>query len=144
MIGIIVVSHGNIGCEMVGAAQRIIPEATHMCGVPVESDDPPEFIRQQIAEAMQKVNQNEGVLILTDMFGGTPSNICLSFLEPGKTEVVSGFNLPMLIKLANMRSNADFNDTVNFIQQYGQRNIVIASHVLDGRIHKLEIHTEAK
>jgi len=137
MIGIVVVSHGNIGREMVNATQGIIPEATHMCGVSVESNDPPESIRQQIGEAMRKVDQGDGVLILTDMFGGTPSNICLSFLEPAKIEVISGFNLPMLIKLANLKENADFQDTVNFIQQYGQRNIVIASRVLNGRAHKL-------
>jgi len=144
MIGVVVVSHGNIGCEMVNATRRIIPEAAHLCSVPVESDDPPESIRKQVAEAILKVGSDNGVLILTDMFGGTPSNICLSFLEPGRTEVVSGFNLPMLIKLASIKDDADFNDTINFIQQYGQRNIVIASHVLDGRIHRSEVQTEAE
>ena len=133
MIGIVVVAHGNIGVEMVIATKRIIPEAEHLVGVAVESNDPPSSIRQQISDAIQRVNTNEGVLILTDMFGGTPSNICLSFLNDEKTEVISGVNLPMLIKVANMRENHTFDDIVPFIQQYGQRNIVIASHVLDGR-----------
>ncbi len=136
MIGIVVVSHGNIGCEMVAATRRIIPEATHMCGVAVESNDPPESIRRQICDAVASVDGGAGVIILTDMFGGTPSNICLSFLAPSRVEVVSGFNLPMLVKLANIKSDADFADTVNFIQQYGQRNIVIASRVLAGNVSR--------
>jgi mannose PTS system EIIA component len=130
MIGIVIVSHGNIGCEMVAATSRIIPEIRHMCGVSVESNDPPESIRQQIADAIRTVDAGDGVLILTDMFGGTPSNVCLSFLAPSTIEVVSGFNLPMLIKLANLKPDADFQETIHFIQQYGQRNIVIASEVL--------------
>lgn len=134
MIGIVVVSHGNIGREMVAATRRIFPEAAHLCGVAVESNDPPESIRRQVAEAVASVDRGSGVLILTDMFGGTPSNICLSFLEPRRVEVVSGFNLPMLIKLASLKADANFVDTATFIQQYGQRNIVIASHVLAGHI----------
>ena len=139
MIGVVIVSHGNIGCEMVNATNRIIPEVKHMYGVAIDSDDPPESIRQQIEKAIRTVDDGDGVLILTDMFGGTPSNICLSFLDNTKTEVISGFNMPMLIKLANLSGDADFDDTVNFIQQYGQRNIVIASHVLSGRKRKQKI-----
>ncbi|HPQ80170.1 MAG TPA: PTS sugar transporter subunit IIA [bacterium] len=134
MIGVVAVSHGNIGIEMIAATRRIFPDATHMCGVSVESNDPPESIRAQIATAVKQVDRDEGVLILTDMFGGTPSNICLSFLSPSRIEVVSGFNLPMLIKLAGLKRGSDFEDTVKFIQQYGQRNIVIASKVLAGNI----------
>lgn len=131
MIGIVVVAHGNIGLDMVAAAHRIIPDAAHIVGVAVESNDPPQSIRQQIVAAMDEVNADEGMLILTDMFGGTPSNICLSFLKQNMVEVISGVNLPMLIKLANMRETMSFEDVVPFIQQYGQRNIVIASHVLN-------------
>ena len=132
MIGVVVVSHSYIGCEMVKATSRIIPESSHMRGVAIESNDPPDLIRKQISEAIREVDQGDGVLILTDMFGGTPSNICLSFLNPSKIEVISGFNLPMLIKLAHLSKDANFDDTVKFIQQYGQRNIVIASQVLSG------------
>lgn len=136
MIGVVVVSHGNIACEMVNATRRIIPDAVHLTGVAVESDNPPDYIRQQIGLAINKVDSGNGVLILTDMFGGTPSNICLSFLNPSKVEVISGFNLPMLIKLANLRKEANFIETANFIQQYGQKNIVLASDVLNGQILK--------
>ena len=130
MIGIVIVSHSNIGCEMVQVTQRIIPETKHMRGVSVESNDPPESIRREISDAIESVNQGDGVLILTDMFGGTPSNICLTFLDPDNTEVISGFNMPMLIKLANLKQGAKFSETAQFIKQYGQRNIVIASEVL--------------
>ena len=121
---------------MVCATTRIIPEANHMRGVAIESNDPPESIRKQIAEAVKGVDQGDGILILTDMFGGTPSNICMTFLEPQKVEVVSGFNMPMLIKLANIKSDAGLMETVHFIQKYGQRNIVIASEVLAGKERK--------
>jgi PTS system mannose-specific IIA component len=133
MIGIVVVSHNNIGFEMINATCRIIPEAKHMKAVSIESNDPPESIRQQISEAVQKVNQGDGILILTDMFGGTPSNICMTFLKPEMVEIISGFNMPMLIKLARLEPNADLIETVHFIQKYGQRNIVIASEVLAGK-----------
>lgn len=136
MIGIVAVSHGNIALEMVKTTRRIFPDAGHITAVSVESNDPPESIRRQIAEALQSVGRGDGVLILTDMFGGTPSNICLSFLEPKHIEVISGFNLPMLVKLANLKQDANFADTVAFIEHYGQRNIVIASQVLAGRVRK--------
>jgi mannose PTS system EIIA component len=130
MIGVVVVAHGIIGCEMVAAVRRIIPDIKHITGLSVESDDPPDSIRQSVSESIERVNDGDGVLILTDMFGGTPSNICLSFLEPQRIEVISGFNLPMLIKLANLKPKDDFSSTTKFIQEYGQRNIVIASDVL--------------
>ena len=130
MIGVVVVSHNNIGCEMVSATQKIIPDIKHLRGVAVNSNDPPDSIRREIEDAIHSVDQGDGVLILTDMFGGTPSNVCLSFLDPERREVISGFNMPMLIKLANMKPDARFSDTAQFIKQYGQRNIVIASEVL--------------
>ena len=131
MIGILVVAHGNIGREMVDATKRIIPDVKHLYWVSVESDDPPEQIRQQISEGIKKATHDEGrVLILTDMFGGTPSNICLSFLKSNRIEIISGFNLPMLIKLANLSNDKKFNEIANFIKEYGQKNIVIAGDVL--------------
>ncbi len=130
MVGVIVVTHGHIGCEMITATKRIIPDSDHMIGIPIESDDPPEHIRQQIIDGIKLVDHGQGILILTDMFGGTPSNICLSFLNNKNIEVISGVNLPMLIKLASLDPNTEFRTTIDFIQQYGQRNIVIASHIL--------------
>ncbi len=139
MIGVVVVAHGNIGCEMVTAVKRIIPDMKHMTGLSVESDDPPDSIRNNVSKSIDRVDDGDGVLILTDMFGGTPSNICLSFLEPHRIEVISGFNLPMLIKLANLKPRDDFPETTKFIQQYGQRNIVIASDVLSCCEHRQSV-----
>ena len=134
MIGVVVVAHLDIGKEMVAATRQIIPEAEHFISVSVERNEPPNTIREKISQAMDKVDKSEGVIILTDMFGGTPSNVCLSFLSKPKVEVVSGFNLPMLIKLASFKKESSFEDVISFIQQYGQRNIVIASQVLTGRV----------
>lgn len=139
MIGIVVVAHGMIGCEMVGTIRKIFPEVSHIEGVPALQDETPEVLRKKVAEAISNVDQGKGVLILTDMFGGTPSNICLSFLESSRVEVVSGVNLPMLIKLANINPEANLKDTTIFIQQYGQRNIVIASNVLAGNTKRHEV-----
>lgn len=141
MIGIVVVAHSNIGCEMVYATQRIIPDAKHLIGVAVESNDPPQLIRKQINDAIEQIDSSDGLLIMTDMFGGTPSNICLTFLNRERTEIISGVNLPMLIKLANWREQLHFDDIVPFIQQYGQRNIVIASHVLAGHTKRTTTQT---
>ena len=134
MVGILVVTHGNIGKEMVNAVRRILPDATHLMGVAVESNDPPARLREQVNQEIDKIQGSEGVLLLTDMFGGTPSNICLSFLRSPNIEVISGVNLPMLIKLASMRQRMPFHELVSFVQQYGQRNIVVASRVLDGHM----------
>jgi PTS system mannose-specific IIA component len=131
MIGVVAVAHGNIGCEMVHAVRRIIEDCPHLTAVAVESNDPPESIREQITAAVHSVDHGDGIIILSDMFGGTPSNISLSLLEQDRVEVVSGFNLPMLIKLAQLPGDANVAETVRFIQQYGQRNIVIASDVLE-------------
>lgn len=134
MVGVIIVAHMGIGKEMVAAVQKIIPETVNFVPLCVEQDEPPAAIHEKISQAIDKVDAPEGVLILTDMFGGTPSNVCLSFLKRPKTEVICGFNLPMLIKLASFHREASFEEIATFIQQYGQRNIVIASHVLSGRI----------
>ncbi len=134
MVGVVVVAHMGIGKEMVSAVKKIIPEAQNFSYLCVEQDEPPNEIRDKINSAIEKVDSPDGILILTDMFGGTPSNVCLSFLSRPKTEVICGFNLPMLIKLAGFHREANFEEIATFIQQYGQRNIVIASHVLSGRI----------
>lgn len=132
MIGIVVVTHGAIGIEMVKATRQIIPAVQKLEGVVVNSDQPPEEIRQNVKDAIQRASSPDGVLILTDMFGGTPSNICLSCLSNEKIEVISGFNLPMLIKLASLQNEAKIEEVVPFIKKYGQKNIVIANQILHG------------
>ena len=136
MIGIVVVAHLGIANEMVSATQQIIPESKNMVGVSVQQNEAPETIRNKITTAINSINNTDGILILTDMFGGTTSNVCLSFLSEPNIEVISGVNLPMLVKLASFGQTATFKETTAFIQEYGQRNIVIASDVLTGHSKK--------
>ena len=134
MVGVVVVSHTNIGKEMVIATKKIIPDCRNIVSLAIESDMPPEANRNLIRQAIEQVGTSNGVILLTDMFGGTPSNLCMSFLKKGEIEVISGFNLPMLIKLANYRNKIPFNELPPFIKNYGQKNIVIASEVLEGKV----------
>lgn len=132
MIGIVVVSHGMIGVEMVRVAHSIVKESSLMAGVALEHDENVDLIRKKISAAIQEVSQGDGVLLLTDMFGGTPANLALSFLEENKVEVITGVNLPMIIKLANFREKKPLSEIAAFIRDYGQRNIALAGEVLKG------------
>ena len=134
MIGVVVVSHGNIAKEMVRTVKDIVPETTQVAGVAIDSNEQTQVNRQIIASAIAEVNTDEGILLLTDMFGGTPSNLCLSFLNTGNIEVVSGVNLPMLIKLSAERATRDLKTLATFMKEYGKKNIVIASEVLNGEM----------
>src|SRR3989338_6371950 len=133
MVGIIVVSHDNIAHEMVAVTKKILRDADGILAVAIGQDSPVEANRQKIGEAIKHVDKGKGVLLLSDMFGGTPSNLCLSFLGRPRLEVISGINLPMLIKLAGEKNRSSFEDLVEFIQDYGRKNIVIASKVLEGK-----------
>lgn len=134
MIGIVVVSHDNIAREMTETAKKILQESEGIVDIAIDSNAPVDSNRKKISEAIQKVDTGDGVLILSDMFGGTPSNLCLSFLGKSKLEVISGLNLPMLIKLVSDRNKLSFEELPEFIRDYGRRNIVIASHVLEGKL----------
>lgn len=132
MIGTVVVAHGNIGIEMVRVARSIVTDAAPMVGVALEHDENVETIRQKIRAAISEVDRDGGVLLLSDMFGGTPSNLCLSFLQEGKVEVITGVNLPVLIKLASFRGDKPLAQVALFIKEYGQKNIALAGEVLKG------------
>ena len=101
MVGVVIVTHGNMAMELIKTADFIVGRVESITGLCVDPQASSETIRQDIEQAISNVDQGAGVLILTDMFGGTPSNISLSFLESGKIEVLSGVNLPMLLKLAS-------------------------------------------
>ena len=133
MVGIIVVSHDNIAHEMVAVTKKILRDADGILAVAIGQDSPVEANRQKIGEAIKHVDKGKGVLLLSDMFGGTPSNLCLSFLGRPRLEVISGINLPMLIKIAGEKNRSSFEDLVEFIRDYGRKNIVIASKVLEGK-----------
>lgn len=134
MIGIVIVSHDHIGSEMLSVTKKILPDLEGIAAIAINSNASVEANRQKIAAAIAEVDKGKGVLLLSDMFGGTPSNLCISFLGKEKLEVISGINLPMLIKLAGDKSRHKFEDLVEFIRDYGRKNIVIASKVLEGKI----------
>jgi PTS system mannose-specific IIA component len=131
MIGVVVVAHFNLAREMVAATELIVGKQERFAYVDIFPDEDVEKVKKMVVDALKRVDSREGILILTDMFGGTPSNISLSFLEEGKVEVVTGVNLPMLIKLVTYRQNKTLSDLANFISQYGRKNINLATDVLN-------------
>jgi mannose PTS system EIIA component len=137
MIGVVIVTHCRLAEELICAAQLVVgEELKQFQAVSVEPKDGSEAIREKILTVIRKVDSGKGVLILTDMYGGTPSNISLSFLEDKKIEVITGVNLPMLLKLATYQENLDLEQLAAFITDYGQKNINLASEVLKKRVDR--------
>ena len=132
MIGVVVVSHGRLADEFVAATEHVVGPMDALLAVCIGPDDDMEKRRADIREAIADADRGEGVLVLTDMFGGTPSNLAISLLDPGKVEVIAGVNLPMLIKLAEDRSRADLDSLARMGEDAGKRYIAIASNVLEG------------
>ena len=129
-VGVVIVTHYRLGQEFLQALRLIVPEGPEFQAVAIESQQTVEEMRRAIDAALRAADQGQGVLVLTDMFGGTPSNISLSFLEDRRVEVVTGVNLPMLIKLATLRGEKSLEDLAHFIKEYGQRNISVAREIL--------------
>jgi PTS system mannose-specific IIA component len=129
-VGVLIVSHYRLGEEMLQALRLIVPDGPTFHAVGIDPRQTVEEMRSSIAKALDQADQGEGVLVLTDMFGGTPSNISLSFLGERRVEVVTGINLPMLIKLATLTEEKPLEELAPFIKQYGQRNISVASEIL--------------
>ena len=137
MVGVVVVTHCHLGEELISAAELVVgEELKQFQPVSVDRTEGSEDIREKIISAIRKVDAGQGVLILTDMYGGTPSNISLSFLEEKRIEVITGVNLPMLLKLATYQNDMDLEALAVFITEYGQRNINLASEVLKKRVDK--------
>jgi PTS system mannose-specific IIA component len=133
MIGIVVVAHFNLAREMVAATELIVGKQDQFEYVDIFPDEEVDKIKRKLMDALKRVQVGEGAIILTDMFGGTPSNISLSFLEEGKVEVVTGTNLPMLIKLVTYRQGRSLSELAGFIANYGKKNIYLATEVLNVR-----------
>ncbi len=133
MTGLVVVAHFNLAKEMVAATELIMGNQKQFEAVGIFPDENVDIVKEKIVQALKKANSGDGAIILTDMFGGTPSNISLSFLEEGKVEVVAGVNLPMLIKLVTFRENKEIDELAHFITEYGQKNIYLATDVLKAR-----------
>jgi PTS system mannose-specific IIA component len=129
-IGVVIVTHYQIGEEFLHALRLIVPNAPQFYSVSIDPKQTVEEMRQLIANALKRADRGAGVLVLTDMFGGTPSNMSLSFVEEAGVEVVTGLNLPMLIKLATLHEEKTLEELATFIKSYGQRNISVASEIL--------------
>ncbi len=137
MVGVVVVTHCHLAEELISAAELVVSEELKQFHpVSIDPKEASEQIREKIIAAIRKVDGGQGVLILTDMYGGTPSNISLSFLEEKKIEVITGVNLPMLLKLATYQNDLSLEELAVFITDYGQRNITLASEVLKKRVEK--------
>lgn len=130
MIGSVIICHGNLAAELLKAAELIVGPLQHTLAVSINSQDSVETGREKIAAALKAVDEGQGVLILTDMFGGTSSNLSLSFLGERNVEVVSGVNLPMLIKLPFYGGSGSVREMAEFIREYGQKHISVASSLL--------------
>lgn len=129
IIGIVAVSHCKLAEEMVSVAELIVGPLQACKALCFQNHQQVEDMIKELREAIKEVDMGRGVLILTDLFGGTPANISLSFLGP-KVEVVCGMNLPMLIKLASCRGDLTLDETAILVKEYGQRHISLASEVL--------------
>lgn len=130
MIGIVVVSHGKLASELVRAAEHVVGAQPAFRAISIEVEDDIEERRDQIRETVKACNKGKGVIILTDMFGGTPSNLALANMAPGKVDVVGGVNLPMLIHLVQIRNDMTLQEAVEATCDAGQRYIRVGSDIL--------------
>jgi len=131
MIGLVIVTHGNLADEFVSAMEHVVGPQRLVKAVCIGPDDNMENRRQDIIAAVAGVETGDGVIVLTDMFGGTPSNLAISILEEANIEVVAGVNLPLLVKLASIRKSADMATAVREACDAGRKYIKLASNVLD-------------
>ncbi|MCD6138068.1 MAG: PTS fructose transporter subunit IIA [Deltaproteobacteria bacterium] len=133
MIGIVVATHTGLGEALIDAAEAILEGPMEaVTAVSVDLKNSAEELRRQISNGIKLVDQGDGVLILTDMFGGTPSNLSLSFLKEGCIDVLTGVNLPVLIRAVKNRKGIDFSELAESLQDYGKKSILLASGVLKG------------
>jgi mannose PTS system EIIA component len=130
MVGIVIVTHGDLGTEFLRTAEEIVGKLSRVEAVSIQAAEKVERARKKIEAVVQRVDDGSGVLILTDLFGGTPSNLVLSYLETGRVEVVTGVNLPMLMKLPALREEGNLRALAEKLAKYGQRNILVASEFL--------------
>ena len=130
MIGIVIVGHSNISKEFLVALEHISGKQENIVAISIFPDDDIKKKREEIIKSVKKVNKGKGVVILTDMFGGTPSNLAISIMEGSKIDVIAGVNLPMLVKLTSVRSTLTFPEAVDQAKEAGQKYIMTASQIL--------------
>ena len=132
MIGMVLVTHGRLAEELRAAMEHVVGAQRHVEAVCIGPDDDMDGRRDEIEHCIDRCDTGDGVVLLTDMFGGTPSNLAISMMNGRKLEVLAGVNLPMLVKLAKVRSNQPLADAVDCAQTAGRKYIAAASHVLHG------------
>lgn len=130
MIGVVLVSHNSLSTAFKAAVEHVVGPQVQFDGICIEADDDMEQRRNEIIEAVAAVDSGDGVIIVTDMFGGTPSNLAISLMQPGKVEILAGMNLPMLIKLAKARETQAIERVLSLAAEAGRKYINIASQVL--------------
>ena len=132
MIGLVLVTHGQLAEEFVAATEHVVGPQSRTRAICIGPDDDMEQRRQDILDAIGATDEGDGVIVLTDMFGGTPSNLAISVMEGANVEVIAGVNLPMLIKLASVRSGSDLRGAVAAAQEAGRTYIHVAGRLLEG------------
>lgn len=132
MIGLVLVTHGRLAAEFVSAMEHVVGPQEAVRAICIGPEDDMEARRRDIAEAAEAVDSGAGVILLTDMFGGTPSNLAISLMGKPNVEVIAGINLPMLIKLATVRRTMDVTAAVEAAQEAGRKYISVASKILAG------------
>jgi PTS system mannose-specific IIA component len=134
VIGVVIVTHYRLAEEFLRALELIVGKLEHVRAIGLDpTTGSPEEMRQRIEKAIGEVESGQGVLVMVDMFGGTPSNLSLAFLEEGQVEVVTGLNLPMLVKSACQKEDLPLHELAELAQEYGRRNISVATDILAGR-----------
>lgn len=132
MIGMVLVTHGRLATEFVAALEHVVGPQSQIAAVCIGPDDDMEQRRQEILQRVGEVDSGDGTVLLTDMFGGTPSNLAISVMDRGKVEVIAGVNLPMLIKLASLRKSSDLLAVAKEMREHGRAAIWVASDLLRG------------
>ncbi len=130
MIGLVLVTHGNLANEFISAMQHVVGKQEQIAAVCIGPEDDMEMRRSEIMKKVEEVNSGNGVVVLTDMFGGTPSNLAISLMDHAPVEIIAGVNLPMLIKIASLRKEHDLKQTVEGAQEAGKKYITVASKLL--------------
>ena len=144
MVGIIILAHGDLGLQFISTARLIgLNSEESVVAISVIPADTTNALREQVAQAIKRVDRGSGVLILTDLFGGTPTNLSLAFLEEGKVEVVTGLNLPMVIKAINSRADHDLRTLARLAAEAGKENIFLAGDFLRQRPAKKKVNEES-
>jgi PTS system mannose-specific IIA component len=131
MIGLVLVTHGRLAEEMCAALEHVVGKQTNIASVCIGPDDDMEQRREDIIAKVKDVDDGDGVVVLTDMFGGTPSNLAISIMDQSNVEVIAGMNLPMLIKLASVRENSPIEEAITSAQEAGRKYINVASKLLE-------------